>query len=638
VSKAVVDIPFRDPYLEWSFQSRFAGHAAGVDGDNLVVPVLVRLRDGGDLGQLDPSLIAVPGAYLGSKRGVCTGTAKLRDLAALESQVAMLEFSLPIRAGVVDTGTPEPSAKKAPALVIGVIDRDCAFLNSAFCRAMMGPERYKTRIAGIWDQSRSPVGRWGRPRGFGYGRELKSSAINTLLRRLKAGESEEAIYRDQATLLNSGGMVLERTHGTHVLDVASGLPSPNPIKASAKPIERDAAANASLVFVSVPGPTSDDTTGAAADVFVLDAIQYILAIAGDETVPVVINISVGALAGPHDGTSLIETAIDEILDKRRNLIVVVAAGNAAEEKWHAFGELPAANAKLGPSGPARFTWRVLPEDVTDSFVEIWFRSDSPSAYDGIKVRVTPPGGKPLGWKRLDEQLVLGTTRFPHAGMFLGRGRGVMGKDAMALLALAPTAGTRDRAPHGLWTVELLNTDTSSPVSFDAWVQRDEPAFGRGGTLQSFFESSAGCTIRGDASLNSLATGHNTVVVGASRMNDGSPANYSPRGADGKGRRPIRDIDVFASADESGSAYGLYAAAVQSGREVRMSGTSVSAPVAARHLANELVRPGGAFANVKGGVKAAQVREALRPSAADPAPRRGYDNAKRSKKPPPKLKP
>jgi hypothetical protein len=257
---------------------------------------------------------------------------------------------------------------------------------------------------------------------------------------------------------------------------------------------------------------------------------------------------------------------------------------------------------------------VLPEDVTDSFVEIWFRGGSGAKSEGVEVQVTPPGADPLGWTTLGAQKVLGVENFPRAGMFLGRHRGVVGDDAMALVALAPTRGKRDRAPHGLWTIELRNTGESSPVTFDAWVQRDEPVLEGGEKPQSFFESSAGCTIRGDAAMNSLATGSNTIVVGASRLNDGSEARYSPRGTSQPGRRAIRDIDIFASADESGSAYGLYAAAVHSGREVRMSGTSVSAPVAARHLANELMPPDGQFANLRGGVHGHQVRDALRPKA------------------------
>ena len=49
--------------------------------------------------------------------------------------------------------------------------------------------------------------------------------------------------------------------------------------------------------------------------------------------PLAVNISYGTFAGPHDGSSLLESALDELLAMgRKNFAIVLAAGNARRER------------------------------------------------------------------------------------------------------------------------------------------------------------------------------------------------------------------------------------------------------------------------------------------------------------------
>ena len=185
------------------------------------------------------------------------------------------------------------------------------------------------------------------------------------------------------------------------MDTAAGLPDARTLLGSAKPADADYAAAAELVFVSVPEPTEGDTTGASGDAFVLYAMHYILHRAGS-TSRVVINLSIGAQAGPHDGSSCIERAIAELLASRKDLAIVAAAGNGRSAgtwpsslrramaalrgvaivaaagngrsagsnrrngRWQASGRLAV------DRPPCAFVWRTLANDVTDSFLELWF--------------------------------------------------------------------------------------------------------------------------------------------------------------------------------------------------------------------------------------------------------------------------
>ena len=66
------------------------------------------------------------------------------------------------------------------------------------------------------------------------------------------------------------------------------------------------------------------------------------------------------------------------------MVLTIAAGNAALERWHARGEF-----KAGNEAVTELRWRTMPDDGTDSFAEVWIDAADrkTSAQDCIAARV-----------------------------------------------------------------------------------------------------------------------------------------------------------------------------------------------------------------------------------------------------------
>jgi hypothetical protein len=380
-------------------------------------------------------------------------------------------------------------------------------------------------------------------------------------------------------------------HATHVLDTLAGLPARRSNPANAKPVELDAAANAPLVLVSVPQSLEGQTTGAACVAQILDALHHILSEA-EALAPqaaVVVNISLGALAGPHDSTSALEQAIDDLMRKRPQLLVVFAAGNNGGDLLNDPSSGTNAAGTLAPGCSAQLTWRLQPGDPTDSFLELWWAA-TPSASQkqsqaqpGLQLRVLEPIPSPL--IPIDTQLDLTQ----------GQGQRLLGRlhlqalDARrgrAQLSFAPVRGERGGVPAGRWVIELLN-EGGQALNIEARIQGDLPRWTDPAPVQSVLVEAQGLGLGMAGSLNGLATGDLPLMVGAAHTEDGRDSFYTARLKPSDKKHCL----VRAVADEGPMAYGLIAAGVLSGSEARMGGTSVAAPVAARHWANRLAQGG-----------------------------------------------
>jgi subtilisin family serine protease len=88
------------------------------------------------------------------------------------------------------------------------------------------------------------------------------------------------------------------------------------------------APEAELVAVKTPFYTSD----------ILAGVEYIFEHATARGLPAVVNLSLGGHAGAHDGTSLFEQGLDELVD-RPGRVVVVSAGNEGDELIHVSRQL-----------------------------------------------------------------------------------------------------------------------------------------------------------------------------------------------------------------------------------------------------------------------------------------------------------
>jgi len=124
-------------------------------------------------------------------------------------------------------------------------------------------------------------------------------------------------------------------------------------------------------------------------------------------------------------------------------------------------------------------------------------------------------------------------------------------------------------PSGTWKVNLQNVGTA-PVTFDAWIARDDLGR-RGSRQQSRFDPRHADPLR---TVADLATGRLAICVGAHNTATGEMCRYSAAG-------PTRDDrpkpDVCAPGEEDVAGRGILCASSRSAQPSRMNGTSAAAP-------------------------------------------------------------
>jgi hypothetical protein len=480
-------------------------------------------------------------------------------------------------------------AAKPGVAIVAVIDDGLAFAHERF-----RSDTSHTRFKYFWNQDDTTAAH--SPPGFGWGRELTQTDIDGLLGSCSYSNivDEDEVYRQAGQTLAARRV----KHGTHVMDIACGL-DPQHVKANSP----------YLIGVQLPKWVTEETSGALLTPVVYDAITYILSradqIAADEglaPLPVVINLSYGNIAGPHDGTAPLERAIDQLIAARPTpLRVVLPAGNHYLARCHSRFDLAKVTSPNGSIEVLR--WRIQPDDKSASFMEIWLpEAAADQTRPQIAVRLTTPRGETTPWIQPGSQWPPSTN---HDVRFLAVNLDPAGERPRIVLAVAPTAETKTHprtAPSGTWLVEVKNE--GSAVSVDAWVQRGDTPFGYPlSGRQSRFddrnyqrfdlagrpqeEDIAASPIRRRGSINALATGQRAIVIGGFRRNDFHPSRYSGAGPDATPPLvppPRIGPDAAAAADDSVALYGVLAAGTRSGSVAAMNGTSVAAPQITRLIA------------------------------------------------------
>jgi hypothetical protein len=630
-----------DPYLIWAEADNFSGYG---DKAPKWLPIAIELKAGSTVRQLlaaaSPKWLHVPPAY--TSRAAPTGlrfcTARVRPTffkqlqpgGSLHALVLRVELGLPAAEHVEEpsgsshssqahsNGPSYPSASKtAPLLsgkVLALIDDSLALAHSSFLHQGKARTRY------FWRQDAQGKGQV--PADLGYGHELTATDINAAMQaNTHNGLTDEgAVYvaLGLSTLgkkMPKGGRFFHAldtsvSHGTHVMDLAAGPRTLLARVANLPPgfdappswaLANDDASRAPLIAVQLDCDTVRDTSGGSMNVHVLDGLMYILSRC-TPTAKVTVNISFGTLAGPHDGTSLLEAAMDQLVSLLSGrLKIAVAAGNGYQLRTHA-------NATLAKNEAAKLQWCVLPDDMTQSFVELWIEEGR----EGLEIEITPPG-----------QAILPPLKFGQSRMWTNGGKQPLcaliypkavatgRRGTCALLAVSPTFSFEKNAvtaPSGVWQIKLTNTGAKA-VTVDAYVERDDVVIGtRSGARQSHFEDEWYDTsgnpdafvddpdnpslIRRSGAFNSIATGSKTVAVGGMRITGSRWAHYSPQKPDPDAARPqrpgvVKIPDAAAFSDENPATQGVNAAGPRSGAVVRLRGTSDASPQEARRILNSM---------------------------------------------------
>ncbi|MCU0958297.1 MAG: hypothetical protein MUF55_13620 [Hydrogenophaga sp.] len=606
-----------DPYLAWAESTDFSGFrdAYGRPARPDWLPLLIELAPGCSVADLvaaaDPAWLQVPKVYLsfGTTLRFCTARARrgffqaLQAGRALHDRVLRYDLGLPVghharplASHAADAHPPAGRPAPVRGHVLVLIDNGLALAHADF---LDGP-KHRTRVAAFWrqDETQGPHGRAAvsphpkpldpsragpAPEDLGYGHELSQAAIQSAITaHTRQGHvDEDALYRHwQMWELNHAVH-----HGTHVSSLAAGPQvytrtigtedSPPDWKPA-----HDDASRASLLVAQLDWASVADSSGGALSVSVMDALAWALSRCAADA-QVTVNISWGALAGPHNGSSMLEAGMAQLIAASgRSCQLVIPAGNAYQARTHANALLTPLTKKAKGQGvpqhgchEATLHWRLPPDDHSQSFLELWFEDLDPRTPElrSLEIELTPPGARaPLPRIRLGQSRLWPSAAAPQVAVLFPKTSALGHPGSCALIALAPTA----RWARQSW-LEDRHYDTEG---------------GLGGFIDHADNPSL---VRRSGTFNDIATGDGTVSVGGVRYFGSAMdpmARYSPRSPDPDAGRPERAHvqkvpDRFAVSDDHATLWGVRSAGTRSAARVRLVGTSMAAPQVARDLAN-----------------------------------------------------
>ncbi|MEX3015014.1 hypothetical protein [Gymnodinialimonas hymeniacidonis] len=407
-----------------------------------------------------------------------------------------------------------------------------------------------------------------------------------------------------------------QTHGAHMLDLAVGANAGDPLT------------KVPILAVQVAPESFDDTSGTRLNFDILIGLRWLILetalLAGLGTpVDLVVNMSLGYVAGPKNGRSFIEQAIARLMEVAEhalhmNVHLVVPFGNA-------YSDNVVARSKIEAGGAQDFNLRVQPDDRTPSFLEMRLTDQSPAQDPGqIEVTVTAPrGGLQANVFTLNAgqfadlnddagRLVGRLYHIPARLLFAGQV-----EPAYLLFALAPTVRSRSDAeltcPSGQWRLSLRNLGKQA-MDLTAQVQRDDDPSDRntgarqarlegeetrtwdlvGRDFEGVDETAGRVTRKGTNSALSTIQHSRRLSVGGAlvRRDPAVPAHllvepaeyYGAEGADWSGLAP----DLSAISEVERNAPGVTAAGLTTAGNARLSGSSTACATASRDLVNQLL--------------------------------------------------
>lgn len=376
------------------------------------------------------------------------------------------------------------------------------------------------------------------------------------------------------------------------------------------PLGSDAAEDAALVVVKFPREQVAVAAGRWLSVHALDGLRYValasmdLAAAGAPPLPTVVNMSFGGVAGAHDGTGLLECAMDALHNALRDFRVVLAAGNAYGTERQADGVDPLAYRPSGAhasatlkSGKQTMLYLSVPPDKQfETYLEVWLYPESGDSWIGpqeVEIVVTLPTGQQLKQAFDGIEFARNSSFETTAGLICLSKVPQSERHSMALLVIAATQVSSSfvEAPCGEWQVEVKNKG-SRELRMEAWVERDithvDHARRQGARLVASGVAGA-AVLNDDETLNNVGTGSRTTLVGAlvHQPDPVAPSMRRVSAYSSAGGKMCMGPSLSAVADEGVALAGIRVAGTFSGTVVRLNGTSMAAPQATRHLASHI---------------------------------------------------
>ncbi len=301
---------------------------------------------------------------------IFTVTGTVDRLAVLAAQPATQRMSLPriMRPTVADAlvqndikPVHEPpgvnkKGYKGKDIIIGVVDTALEVTHNAFRKPETVPNStfHGTRVLYYWVQEPDADNAAGLTpakytekekkagrrvpdfSGFDYGRLYRSQDIDVALKRFDVTKAYDKVYGSGTGQISALPNLQKPGHGTHVAGLAAGgghgpdWETPN--------WNAGAAPEATLIHVRYNADWRD--TGF--DDHVQDAASFIFKAADFHKMSAVVNLSMGSHLGPHNGTTKLDMAFDNMLNSFDNRSIVVATGNYNKFPWYYRKKLRAA--------------------------------------------------------------------------------------------------------------------------------------------------------------------------------------------------------------------------------------------------------------------------------------------------------
>lgn len=239
-------------------------------------------------------------AILTAGRGEIERLSTLPEIDYIEKPKALYEGEITIRQGSLASCVQEVTDRglrlSGQGCLVGVPDSGIDYKNSAFLDS-----RGQSRILYLWDQTLQADGSRGLlpPEGFYHGVEFTKEQLD-----------QSILSGEELTFDRSG-------HGTGVTAIAAG--------------SEGVAPEAGLLIVKLG--TGSGAEGSSRTTELMRAVSWMLQKAQSLGMPLAVNISYGSTYGSHDGTSLLETFLNNVAESYR-IVLCVGSGNEGAAAGH----------------------------------------------------------------------------------------------------------------------------------------------------------------------------------------------------------------------------------------------------------------------------------------------------------------
>ncbi|WP_321793683.1 hypothetical protein [Caballeronia sp. J97] len=472
--RALAAVARIDPYIVWANATRYRDLGGMPRGR---MPIAIEMKQGGDTAQQFAQTIEQngwqpwiwmsalyrdPPAALAATR-FCTAHVTREFYTHLNTHLAgrferfTEALAIPSHVDARAQRVPADHAPMREGLgnaIVGVCDEDVAFTHPRFSEDAAGT---RTRFQCFWNQNDAADS----AAGLGYGSELLKHQMDALL--------DDARLHAEAAHAAGGARIYGFAHdGPAAAELAGRYPSRVLRSADSAQSGDDRDAPLPMIGVQLKRRlrTMRDAFGPCPDAEVLDAVRYVVQRAqdiGGAGCHALVSLNAGNVAWQQDGSSLIESALDELMDTGA-CSVVLPSGNM---------DLSRCRGALTIAGrdQADLRWPVRAHAPSPSLAEIWFSSDGDAPR--VDVQIVPPDGIASAWLALGD-----IGKYTRGGeaicTVVHLGRGARGDGHMILVALAPTgarSSTR-RAAAGEWLIRLRNSGSATVTAY-AWMQCDD---------------------------------------------------------------------------------------------------------------------------------------------------------------------